>query len=284
MPFPPLHIVDVQPGHPHTHTIILLHGRSSTATQFASDIFSHHTSDAGKNLASSLPTCRWVFPSAGQRWCTASEEKKSAWFDLYSLTDTNKRQDLQEPGLKESVLFIKGVVEDEVDRLEGKSERVALGGFSLGGATSLCTLLSGVATNKGRLGAFLGFSPWLPFANMLEKANCMNDGQDLPDMRAQDIIRSFQEILGIKEPPQAESNVHSVQSTPVFIGHGTDDKVIDISLGRQASDILSSIGVRVDWKEYSGAERDGHWVKEPEEFDDVVTFLKERLDLQIRDL
>jgi len=60
--------------------------------------------------------------------------------------------------------------------------------------------------------------------------------------------------------------------------------VIDISLGRQASDILSSIGVRVDWKEYSGAERDGHWVKEPEEFDDIVTFLKKRLDLQIRDL
>jgi len=60
------------------------------------DILLHHTSDAGKNLASSLPPVAGSFHLLVNDGCTASEEKKYAWFDLYSLTDTNKRQDLQD--------------------------------------------------------------------------------------------------------------------------------------------------------------------------------------------
>lgn len=175
--------------------------------------------------------------------------------------------------------FIKGVVEEEVERLGGKSEKVALGGFSMGGATSLCTLLSGAATKKGKLGAFLGFSTWLPFEDILEKASRANIGREPSAMHAQDIICSFQEILDIKESTPIESSVHSIQFTPVFIGHGTDDGAISVSFGRLASGILSGIDVKVEWKEYSGAEREGHWVKEPEEFDDIVAFLKKNLAL-----
>lgn len=50
MSFPPLHIVDPQPDHSHTHTIILLHGRGSTANEFATDFFSHKTSESSQSL------------------------------------------------------------------------------------------------------------------------------------------------------------------------------------------------------------------------------------------
>jgi hypothetical protein len=32
--------------------------------------------------------------------------------------------------------------------------------------------------------------------------------------------------------------------------------------------------VPVEVREYTGAEREGHWLKEPEQLDDVVTFLR----------
>jgi len=90
MHFPPLHIVDPARSPAHA-TIILLHGRSSTATQFASDIFSHHTSDAGNeprflsaNLSLGLSIC-WSNDGAQHL-----KRKKSALVRSLSLTDTNK--------------------------------------------------------------------------------------------------------------------------------------------------------------------------------------------------
>lgn len=63
-------------------------------------------------------------------------------------------------------------------------------------------------------------------------------------------------------------------STPVFLGHGADDAYVNIELGRQARHVLSQIGLKVEWREYSGAEQEGHWMKAPEELDDVAEFLR----------
>ena len=60
--------------------------------------------------------------------------------------------------------------------------------------------------------------------------------------------------------------------TPVFLGHASDDEVIDISLGKQIHQILIALGVNVEWKEYSKC---GHWLKEPDGFDDISLSLKE---------
>jgi len=32
----------------------------------------------------------------------------------------------------------------------------------------------------------------------------------------------------------------------------------------------------VEWHEYTGAENEGHWIKEPEGFDEIVKFLRSR--------
>ncbi|KGO64783.1 Phospholipase/carboxylesterase/thioesterase [Penicillium italicum] len=66
----------------------------------------------------------------------------------------------------------------------------------------------------------------------------------------------------------------SVLSTPVFLSHGADDECVSMELGRQASRILQTIMIRVEWHEFAGAERDGHWIKEPEGFDQILQFLE----------
>jgi len=46
-----------------------------------------------------------------------------------------------------------------------------------------------------------------------------------------------------------------------------------VALGRQAARVLAQAGLKVEWKEYSGAEEEGHWFKVPDEMDDIHRFL-----------
>lgn len=65
-------------------------------------------------------------------------------------------------------------------------------------------------------------------------------------------------------------------ATPVLFGHGTDDAWVSVELGRQALLLLQELMMgRVEWSEFSGAERDGHWIKEPESFDRILSFLED---------
>jgi lysophospholipase-2 len=80
----------------------------------------------------------------------------------------------------------------------------------------------------------------------------------------------------------AEQESHSSEppllSIPAFFGHGTDDAHVGIKLGQQAAQVLSKVGLRVEWREYSGADQEEHWLKEPEELDDIARFLVSTLD------
>jgi lysophospholipase-2 len=54
-----IHIIP--PIYTHTNTIILLHGRGSTATDFSSDFFESQASD-DRFLAQIFPGYKWVPP------------------------------------------------------------------------------------------------------------------------------------------------------------------------------------------------------------------------------
>ena len=111
-----------------------------------------------------------MFPDAGLHQGTTFEKKCSAWFDTFSLDDLGDRQDLQVPGLRDSIQLVKSVVENEVDVLNGHVDRVVLGGFSQDSAVALWSILSGAGLSKGHLGGFLGLSAWMPFAKTV---NCV---------------------------------------------------------------------------------------------------------------
>lgn len=65
-----------------------------------------------------------------------------------------------------------------------------------------------------------------------------------------------------------------VEGLKVWLGHGRDDAYVDVEEGRRASGVFERAGAVVTVREYEGADEEGHWLKEPEEVDDIVEFLR----------
>lgn len=209
-----------------------------------------------------------MFPSSKTLWSTTFQEEFPSWFEAYSLTDTTARQDLQVEGIQDSVGYISGIVHDEINRLDGNSERLILGGISQGGAIAMWTLLG----QPTRLGAFIGTNTWLPFAANLQHILTLGDRAHHDPSVFDTFVETM--VQPLKHGLHCTNRESSILLTPVFMGHGTDDAYVDVDLGRAASNLLSSIGLQVGWQEYVGAEEEGHWLKVPEELDDIVTFVK----------
>ncbi|CEF84672.1 hypothetical protein FGSG_09154 [Fusarium graminearum PH-1] len=262
---PPTDFGDVhvlEPTQPHTHTAILLHGRGSHGEEFAEELAETLMSD-NKTIMQALPTWRWVFPSSRELWSPVFEESMPAWFEAYSLTDITERQDLQTHGIRDSVKHVEGIWEAEVERLGGMESKVVVGGISQGGAIGIWTMLCIKSKRPtSQPAGFIGASTWLPFAADIEHALSGKD-EESENKISSDFVRSM-----IGQDVKAQSPM------PVFLGHGTDDAYVDVELGRQAKDVISRVGWTVDWNEYSGADQEGHWIKGPEEVDDIVLFLR----------
>lgn len=279
LPEPYVHVTDGL----HTNTAILLHGRGSNGPEFAEDFLSSQTVD-GKSLTSRLPGWRWVFPTSRTRWSTRFEEEIHSWFDAYSLTDINERSDLQLPGLRESVVDILEVIEREIELLDGRASRIYIGGISQGMATALWTLLccTALGQHQESIGGFLGFCGWLPFANRLEIHNeQLHDHSLEPGLSSRAIKELLVEMFpNVKSLQVTKSvDVHEIPfiiSTPIFFSHGTDDVWVPVELGRQAAGVFKKVANHVEWNEFIGAEEDGHWIKEPEGFDQIIQFIEKQ--------
>jgi predicted esterase len=262
-PFGSVHIIE--PVLKHTHTAILLHGRGSNGPEFAQELFEETLFSDGTSLAQKLSSWRWIFPSSRTIRSEIFQEEMPAWFEAYSLTDTTARQGLQMPGMKESTNYIRTVINQEIENLSGASRKVILGGISQGGAIAMWTLLQNQC--KKPLGAFFGTNTWLPFAVNLGEyvTKSSTPGKD-------EGVTFVTDMVG-------QANLQkSLMSTPVFLGHGIDDAYVDVELGRQARDVLTKVGYSVQWKEYTGAELEGHWIKAPEELEDLLQFFTEELE------
>ncbi|KAK6528136.1 hypothetical protein TWF281_009387 [Arthrobotrys megalospora] len=254
--YPTPHII--QPTGCHTHTIIFLHGRGSSGLELADELGSSKVSGPpDANIFSQLPHVKWVFPSAKPRFSTVFKEEMTEWFDIYSLSDPSERSELQIEGLREAAVYLRDLLDQEIE-IFNDSKRVILGGISQGEATALMLLLAG----GYKLGGFIGFSGWMPFAHRIqsEPLHSFKIPQDLID------------LLCLDWKPVACSNY----DTPTLICHGRDDAYVDFKLGLQVCGILTSIGYKVDWREHEGAEQEGHWFKEPEGLDEIVEFLKQK--------
>ena len=266
--FGSVHIVE--PKSEHTHTAVMLHGRGSTGKEFAKELLESTLSD-GYSLFEKLPGCRWVFPSSQELWSTIFQEDVTAWFEAYSLTDITARQDLQVSGIRDSVDHVTAIVNKEITRIDKNPQKLLLGGISQGGAVALWTLLC-QQDSAMRPGAVVVASTWLPFAVNIERTFA---GQPEPNENQKTKVDRFvEQAIAIRTFPGMTDDVQvSHRPPPVFIGHDVDDAYVDIELGRQAARILAQVALTVEWKEYSGAEDEGHWFKVPDEMDDIHRFL-----------
>ncbi|KAF7547852.1 hypothetical protein G7Z17_g7431 [Cylindrodendrum hubeiense] len=289
--FGPAHVLDPQPDYEHTHTAVMLHGRGSGAEEFAEELMASSLSD-GRSLREALPGWRWVFPSSRDLWSATFHEHMPAWFDAHSLTDPAARQDLQTAGIEESVSYVRRVLEEQRRDVGGRAERLVLGGISQGGAVGIWALLCEGDLGRGP-GGFVGSSTWVPFGDNLERilpssasaAPSISPGRGVeeslesgagaashtltqPDATAYDPFVRGMISSGHGTRRASSSGIH------VLLGHGLDDAYVDVELGRQAARVLSRAGHGVDWREYTGAEQEGHWFQVPNQMDHVYEFLR----------
>ncbi|KAJ5894181.1 alpha/beta-hydrolase [Penicillium taxi] len=279
MAYPEPHIHN--PTGAHTHTFVFLHGSGSSGPEFCEEMFSMANSKM-LNLPQSLPTWRWVFPSASVRWRSRFEQDMPVWFDYYSLEDTEEKKELQLDGLRESVSYILNILEQEIERI-GDPSRVILGGISLGMATALWTLLCAPGRIEEPLGGVVCFCGWLPFVNQTEDLiqrllDTERSGVFSALERQRQVSKLFFDTLsGLGFSPMKEDANTSVLLTPMFLSHGVDDGLVPIEHGRRAAQTLKKIDIQIEWNEFSGAEANGHWIKEPQGLDQIMKFIEDHI-------
>ncbi|EWC48387.1 hypothetical protein DRE_02156 [Drechslerella stenobrocha 248] len=253
--FPEAHIVG--PTCRHTHTVIFLHGRGSNGRELAESLADVKILNSDtETLFSHFPSMRWVFPTARSSFSTAFQEEITEWFDIYSLADPSEREELQLDGLRRSIVYLRRLMEAELDRVSGYASKLILAGISQGQAVAVIFLL----LQEYNVGGFMGFSGWTPLAKHLSNP--------MP------IAPRLVEILQLEPGGVVLDGAVRVPNTPVLLGHGVDDAYVDVNLGLQTLYILCRAGYSVLWKTYEGAESNGHWLKEPEEFEDIARFIE----------
>ena len=287
----------IQPTETHLHTIILFHGRDSSGPEFVSDLFDNDSDESSQvthqyetranvppdpdNVRRRLPNWKWVFPSAPPSHFTTFKQDLTEWFDVYSLDDPAARPELQVPGLKASITYALELIRDEASKLSTSKGCLVLGGISQGAVMATHALLFEYSKpTPAKVGAFVGFSTWLPFSDKIQsftdfsymsKAGATIDKNI--NIRAK--LSSLYIVgLGLGERPSDErddESMRSLKEVPALLEHCQDDDVVDIALGRAMSDTLKDIGLDVLWKEH---ERGYHWIKEPEGLNDLVGFLR----------
>ncbi|RMZ74541.1 Acyl- thioesterase [Pyrenophora seminiperda CCB06] len=232
----------IPPLHDHNTTIIILHGRGSSAEKFAEPLLTH------------MPELK---------------------------------QHLQAQGLRETSAYLHDLLKDEI-KIVGASN-VVLMGLSQGCAASIIAML---LWKCERIRALVGMCGYVPFRKgMYESVEDTNSGDtdslvgsddDQEDMFERDneefgcgskfekAVDWLREELGISQDDDGvNEQSSSLQSIPVFMGHGRDDEKVPCCIGKLAAEFLCGINVSVTWQDYAGL---GHWYS-ADMLRDVVDFL-----------
>lgn len=198
----PLEICSHSPSHEDqiNASIIWLHGLGSDGYDFEPIV---------QKL--NLPNVRFILPHASEMAVTRNSGYiMPAWYDLYGVTGSSQED---EAGIKTSQTYIEALIQKELDR-GIPANRIALAGFSQGGAIALYTALR----YPKKLAGVLALSTYLP----------------------------------IKTKLAAEANPANA-ATPIFMAHGVYDDVISMDLCKISLQTLQSNHLVVDWHEYNMA-------------------------------
>ena len=196
--------VEVSPAQAPLGSVIWLHGLGADGHDFEPVV-------PELRLPASLPL-RFVFPHAPVRPVTLNGGMAMrAWYDILSL-DKGGPQD--EEGIRDSAEILRALIERE--RTRGLPyERIAVAGFSQGGAIAMHTAIRFEHTLAG----LLALSTWLPLQQTL-------DAEVAKNTRSQ------------------------ARTLPVMLAHGTFDPMLPLSLGHDSRDRLTELGFSVEWREY----------------------------------
>lgn len=215
-------------GDAHMFTLFWLHGLGDTADGWRDGV-----------SAFQLRRTRVVLPTAPVRPVTINGGMAmNAWFDIAGLT-IGAREDVA--GIEEACAALGALVRKEI-AAGTPAARIAVGGFSQGGAVALHTVfVEGFLDVK--IGAVVGLSAWLP-----RGAQILRGGRNVPKMS---IVNA---------------------GTAIFMGHGEHDPMVQVQFGELSAKILKGGGAPTTWKTYSCQHTTC-----AREMSDVGKFLREHL-------
>jgi phospholipase/carboxylesterase len=128
----------------------------------------------------------------------------------YDILGFDRHAGQDEKGIRASDIAVRALIRRENER-GISTDRIVLAGFSQGGAISLFT------------------------------------GARLPEKLAGIMGLSCYMLLG---PTLAAERSDANTSTPIFMGHGLDDPIVDVRLGEETRRLLEAVGYKVEWHTY----------------------------------
>ena len=177
---------------------------------------------------------RFIFPHAPVRPITVNNGMEMrGWYDIIDFpVDPGQPRQEDRNGLEQSAQIIYSLIDQENQR-GIPTNRIFLAGFSQGGVIAL---FAGLRLENSLAG-----------------------------------IIALSAYLAVAETTEAEKSTEN-QSTPIFMGHGTEDPLIPVSNGYRSHDVLAGLGYDVEWHTYEMP----HSVH-PGEIEDISNFLQRRL-------
>lgn len=158
-----------------------------------------------------LPNIRFILPHAPEMAVTRNNGYiMPAWYDVYGITPISKED---EAGIRASGDYINSLIQLEIDR-GIPAERIAIAGFSQGGAIALHT---GLRYPK-KLAGILALSTYLPLKSTF-----------------------------VTEASPAN------KSLPIFMAHGIYDEVITLEHAKVSLNALQDSQYTIHWHEYNMA-------------------------------
>lgn len=189
----------VPPRADHSATVVWLHGLGASGHDFEPVV-----------PLMKRPDIRWVFPHAPEQPVTINGGYvMPSWYDIKTLARGPGRED--EGDIEVSAGRIRALLDTEVERLGGRSERLVLLGFSQGAAMSLHVGLRYPKT-LGGIGCLSGY-------------------------------------LVVPHRLDAERSEQN-RETSLFFGHGTRDPVVPVAGGRAAHARLTELGYTASWEDW----------------------------------
>ncbi|KAI0638970.1 lysophospholipase I [Trametes polyzona] len=145
-PAPRVETIAIPPKEEHGATVFFIHGLGQQVDSWVPVL---------QRLADQLPSVKWVLPQAPAVPVTYNQGRlRPSWFDIANLPPCDH---YDEAAIATSVATIEGLVTTEV-RTGTPPTRIALVGFSQGGALALMTAL----TTLQELGGVASLSGWIP--------------------------------------------------------------------------------------------------------------------------
>ncbi|XP_050441253.1 acyl-protein thioesterase 1 isoform X2 [Adelges cooleyi] len=187
----------------------------TSVKQTATVIFLHGLGDSGNGWAEAMtqirqPYMKVICPSASPMPVSLNQGfRMPSWFDLFTLDESGPED---ESGIKEAAKVVHKMIDREIETSNVPSSRIALGGFSQGGALALYSAF----TYPKPLAGIMALSCWVPLHKTFPAA-----------------------AIGNKD-------------VPIIQCHGDCDPIVPLKWGQLSASILKSFAKNIELKTYRG--------------------------------